>query len=298
LKIAVIGYRGMLGTDLKPRLEEAGHEVCSFDLPEMDITQADQVENGLPAAGVELVINCAAYTAVDKAEEDVEKAFAVNRDGPRHLADACTALNIPLIHISTDYVFDGTADRPYLETDAANPTGVYGQSKWEGEVAVRRRVKKHVIVRTAWLFGVHGPNFVKTMLRLAGERDEIKVVSDQYGCPTWSGDLATALVQIAGQLKTAKGNSPWGTYHFCGRGYTTWHGFTEAIVEEAKGWETLQVKRVTPISTEEFPTAAERPKWSVLDTTKTEETFGITPLPWREGLHVMMDELYRASKNE
>lgn len=294
MKIAVIGHQGMLGTDLKARLEDAGHAVCSFDLPEMDITQADQVKDGLTGARVGLVINCAAYTAVDKAEEDVEKAFAVNRDGPRHLADACTAINIPLVHISTDYVFDGEADKPYREDDPPNPCGVYGRSKWEGEEAVREGMAHHIIVRTAWLFGVHGPNFVKTMLRLAGERDEIKVVSDQYGCPTWSGDLADGLAKIATHIEKNKGEIPWGTYHFCGRGYTTWHGFTEAIVEEAKGRESLQVTRVTPISTEEFPTAAERPKWSVLDTSKTEKTFGITPLPWREGLHAMMDELYRA----
>jgi dTDP-4-dehydrorhamnose reductase len=152
---------------------------------------------GLREAKPDLVINCAAYTAVDRAENESDQAFAVNRDGAAHLARACNTLRVPLIHISTDYVFDGQADRPYREDDATRPLGVYGLSKWQGEEAVRRHLTEHLIVRTAWLFGVHGHNFVKTILRLAREREELSVVADQHGCPTWTGDLAEALVTMA-----------------------------------------------------------------------------------------------------
>jgi dTDP-4-dehydrorhamnose reductase len=292
MKIAVIGNLGMLGTDLKACLEGAGHEVRGFDLPEMDITRKGQVESGLASEEVDLVINCAAYTAVDKAEEEVQLAFAINREGTANLAAACVSLAIPLIHISTDYVFDGTASKPYREDDKANPTGVYGRSKWEGEEAVRWSMNQYIIVRTAWLFGVHGPNFVRTMLRLAREREEIRVVNDQYGCPTWAADLARALVAITGHMDKKGREVPWGTYHFCGRGHTSWHGFAEAIVEEGRRRETFRVAGVTPISTEEYPTAAQRPKWSVLDTKKIKEAFGIEPLSWRQGLRGMLDALY------
>lgn len=174
MKVVIIGNKGMLGRDLVERLWDAGFDLIGVDIGELDITRLDNVLDCLRSFDPDFVINCAAYTAVDKAESEPELAFAVNSDGPAHLAHVCSRLKCPLIHISTDYVFDGNAKKPYCEDDPVNPLGVYGQSKWKGEEAVRRRLKEHLIVRTSWLYGVHGHNFVKTMLRLAREKDELK----------------------------------------------------------------------------------------------------------------------------
>jgi dTDP-4-dehydrorhamnose reductase len=198
-----------------------------------------------------------------------------------------------MIHLSTDYVFDGTARHPYREDDTANPLSVYGQSKWEGEEAVRSLLGEHLIIRTAWLFGVHGQNFVKTILRLARERDEVRVVADQYGSPTWTADLADALVEMTRLILISPHDIPWGTYHFCGAGQTTWHAFAQAILDEGGARETLRASRIIPISTADYPTVAARPSWSVLDCGKLLATFGIAPLPWRDGLAKLMEALYR-----
>ena len=213
------------------------------------------------------VINAAAYTAVDRAESGSEAAFAVNREGPAHLADRCRKRGIPLIHVSTDYVFDGEKGKPYVEEDPIAPLGVYGKSKAAGEAEVRQRLPEHIIVRTAWLVGVHGHNFVKNMLRLGRERETLKVVSDQQGCPTFAADLADAILVMAKQAEIRK-LVPWGTYHYCGRGETTWHGFAEAIFEIAGQYEKFALKNLLPISTAEYPTPVKRPANSVLDCTK------------------------------
>ncbi len=294
MKIAVIGNRGMLGQDLLTRLNVEAFAVTGLDLPELDMTMPEEVQSHLTAIGPDLVINCAAYTAVDKAESEQDTAFAVNRDGTVHLADTCASLHVPLIHISTDYIFDGLAKQPYLEDDPANPMGVYGLSKWQGEEAVRCRLTEHLIVRTAWLFGVHGANFVKTILRLARKQEELKVIADQHGCPTWTGDLAQALVTMVDSIRANRQAVQWGTYHFCGAGRTTWHGFSQAIVEEASKRETLQTVRVVHLSTSDYPTAAKRPMWSVLDCEKILKIFQISPMPWQKALGAMLDELYEA----
>lgn len=296
MKIAVIGSLGMLGQDVLRRLEDGGFSVTGFSRPELDITKSKQVESCLTALGPDLVINCAAYTAVDRAESEQDVAFAVNRHGSAYLADACTNLRIPLIHLSTDYVFDGRAERPYLEDDPASPLGVYGLSKWQGEEAIRSRLAEHLIVRTAWLFGAHGHNFVKTILGLARKQEELRVVADQHGCPTWTGDLAQALVTMAVRIRENRLRVQWGTYHFCAAGRTTWHGFSQAIVEEASKSkrETLCTVRIVPVSSTDYPTAAKRPRWSVLHCNKVGEVFQIFPRPWQEGLTAMLDELYEA----
>lgn len=288
----VIGSKGMLARDLLSRWAQTGLHAHELDLPELDITKLDHVASALEALAPGLVVNCAAYTAVDKAESEPDLAYGVNRDGPANLADCCESLEIPLIHISTDYVFDGSAKVPYKETDPVNPLSVYGRSKWEGEERVRTRLKEHVIVRTAWLYGVHGHNFVKTILALARERDEIKVVADQYGGPTWTGDLARVLVEVARAAMQRRREDIWGTYHFCGAGVTTWHGFAEAIVDKARERERLRVARVIPITTREYPTPAHRPAWSVLDCHEMGRVFGITPPAWQSGLDEMMEELH------
>ncbi len=207
--IVVLGSGGMLGWEVVESLKSSGLKACALDIPHIDITKresARSVLSGVSSPG--LLINCAAYTAVDKAESEPEAAFAVNRDGPANLADECERLGIPLIHISTDYVFNGKSDRPYKEEDAADPMNVYGRSKWEGEEAVRSRLARHIVVRTSWLYGSRGQNFVKTVLRLGREREELNVVSDQYGCPTWSCDLAGCLVRIAERVLSCPEEAP------------------------------------------------------------------------------------------
>jgi len=283
----------MLGQDLRPRLERAGFQVFGLDVigsapAHLDITRAEKIlplfKNLAPA----LVINCAAYTAVDRAESAPDLAQAVNQGGAGHLADACRDLGIPLLHLSTDYVFDGQSRLPYREDDPVNPLNVYGLTKWQGEEAIRSRLAAHLIVRTSWLYGVHGQNFVKTILRLAPEKEELRVVADQCGCPTWTGDLAEALIVMARRIRDGRDAINWGTYHFCGAGWTTWHGFAQAIVQEAQRRDV----RVLPITTPDYPTPARRPGWSVLDCQKIGVFFNITPRPWREGLADMLRELF------
>jgi dTDP-4-dehydrorhamnose reductase len=294
-RVLVIGAYGMLGRDLVQCLEQSGCRVLGWDLEHIDITQPSDVRTKLYEASADVVINCAAYTAVDRAESEPELTYAVNRDGAANLADACAVRQTPLIHISTDYVFDGEADRPYREDDPANPIGVYALSKWQGEEAVRQRVQKHLIVRTAWLYGVHGHNFVKTILRLASEREELRVVADQHGCPTWSADLADALVTLARRIMADHAAVPWGTYHYCGAGETTWHGFAQAIIEEGRRWKGLRARQVVPITTAEYPLPARRPPWSVLDCSKVAAAFGITPRPWQESVAEMLRQLLASS---
>jgi dTDP-4-dehydrorhamnose reductase len=293
MKLLITGCGGMLGQDLVPRLKEAGFELQCVDIAEMDITKRNLVLDRVQEMKSNLVINCAAYTAVDKAESEQDLAFAVNRDGPAHLAEACNRLEIPLIHISTDYVFDGKSERPYREDDAANPVGVYARSKWEGEEEVRRRLDKHIIIRTSWLFGFHGTNFVKTILRLAGERDQLRVVYDQRGCPTWTGHFADALTQIAKSMGRDGKDSPWGTYHYCGYDATTWFDFAVDIVETAMRYSELRVSQITPIPTSDYPTPAKRPMNSALDCGKIRREFGIEQGLWKKGLGIVIEEMMK-----
>jgi dTDP-4-dehydrorhamnose reductase len=298
MKILITGCNGMLGQDLVPCLKDADFELHCPDIEEMDITKASSVLKCVGSAEANLVINCAAYTAVDKAESEPDLAFAVNRDGPRHLASACRKLEIPLVHISTDYVFDGRAGKPYREEDLVNPVGIYALSKWEGEEEIRARLGKHVIIRTSWLFGCHGNNFVKTMLKLAQERDQLKVVKDQKGCPTWTGHLAQALTQIAETMLENANEVPWGMYHLCGDGVTTWFDFAVNIVQNAREHKELRVSKILPIHTSEYPTPAKRPMYSVLDCSKMRDAFGIAPKPWKEGLVRVVEEVLGSSAQD
>jgi dTDP-4-dehydrorhamnose reductase len=291
MKILVCGAKGMLGRDLVARLKNTPYEVIAGSRAEIDINRPEDLHSYLQSVLPDVVINCAAYTAVDKAESEHEKAFAVNRDGAANLAEACREHRIPLLHVSTDYVFDGTGDHPYREDDPVNPMGVYGKSKLLGEEAIRSTYDKHLIVRTSWLFGAHGNNFVKTILRLARERGELRVVADQRGCPTWTGHLAEALIEMVRQIMARGEKAPWGVYHYCGSDETTWHAFAEAIVEEGRRREDLKVTRILPISTAEYPTPARRPAMSILDCTKIKLNFGIIPTAWRSGLSEVMKEI-------
>jgi len=281
----------MLAFDLLTALEGAGLPATGCDLPEIDITSPESVRSRIEEVKPGLVINCAAYTAVDKAETETGAAYAVNRDGPANLARACAVNGIPLIHFSTDYVFDGRDSRPYLEDDPPNPLGEYGRSKLAGERAVAANMSECIIVRTAWLYGVHGNNFVKTILRLAGEREELRVVSDQRGCPTWARDLADAVARFAALIVSDRAEVPWGIYHFCGGGAATRFEFAAAIVEEARKYRRLKVERIVPIATSEYPTAAVRPADTVLDCGKVFRCLGIAPPPWRKSLGQMIASL-------
>ena len=253
-KVLVTGANGMLGQDLCPILEDNGFDVIETDIHNLDITQEDAVYKFLQETKPDYVIHCAAYTNVDKAEEDIETATKINVLGSENLAKACQKIDATMICISTDYVFDGTKTTPYLPDDEANPINVYGKTKFEGEEAVRKNCEKHYIARTSWLYGHHGKNFVETMLSLA-DKPELKVVDDQIGCPTWTVELANGIIKLLGQ--------PYGTYHVCGSGSTTWYGFAKEIFR----LQGLDVN-LKPCKTEEFPRPAKRPAYSIMDNQK------------------------------
>jgi dTDP-4-dehydrorhamnose reductase len=289
--IAIIGSNGQLGWELVRKAEHRGYEPLALDIPEIDITHAASIKDKLGSKDLSLVINAAAYTAVDRAETEPEQAYAVNRLGPANLADFCEQTAIPLIHISTDYVFDGSKAGAYCEDDPVAPLGVYGQSKAAGESEVRRRIQEHLIIRTAWLYGVHGQNFVKTMLRFGKEREIMRVVGDQTGCPTYAADLANAIILMTDRILSGK-KTPWGTYHYCGGGSTTWYGFAEAIFKMVEKYEAFSVREVIPITSDEYPTPVKRPTNSVLDCSKIQSNFGICPRPWVKSLTDMIDAVY------
>jgi dTDP-4-dehydrorhamnose reductase len=256
MKALIFGSAGMLGSDLLGALTERGHTSVSLPRSDCDITRADRVRQAIGDSGADLVFNCAAYTKVDKAEEERDLAFAVNGAGPANIARASATMGIPLVHLSTDYVFDGQATEPYIECAPIAPLSVYGKSKALGEVQVQRLNRKHILVRTQWLYGKNGPNFVRTMLRLGASRSELSIVDDQWGSPTYTYDLARALVRLAE-------DQSFGTYHVTNSGCCTWKEFAEAIFEQSK----LQV-RVSGTSTEAFGSPAPRPRYGVLDNRK------------------------------
>jgi dTDP-4-dehydrorhamnose reductase len=295
MKLLVLGSGGQVGRELCRLPWPAGYALAGFDRAEVDITQPASASRAVARERPDIVVNAAAYTAVDRAESEPEAAWAGNCTGPANLAAACAGTGTPLIHISTDYVFDGTKSDPYREDDPVAPLGVYGQSKEAGDRAVREALASHVILRTAWVYSAHGHNFVKTMLRLADERPVLRVVADQTGSPTGATDVAAAIATIVQQL--AAGSRCWGTYHFTAAGAVTWHGFAEAIFAEAAPWRG-PAPRVEAIATADYPTPARRPANSRLDCTKIGEVFGIGPRPWREALAEVIHEIYDAGRQE
>lgn len=285
MRLLITGARGQLGTELTRQAD--GHEVLAVDYEDLDITNAAAVRQAIASFRPDAVINAAAYTAVDKAESEREIAFAVNRDGPANLARACAGRNIPLVHVSTDYVFDGRKTGAYTEDDPVSPLGVYGESKLAGEQAVREICEQHVILRTSWVFSAHGHNFVKTMLRLGAERKELGVVADQRGCPTAAAELARGILALL-----ARGSEAWGTYHFCQPESVTWHGLAEAIFDEARRQGMpLVLERLKAITTADYPTPAARPANSVMDCHRFEQSFSFAIRPWRESLAEVIREL-------
>ena len=274
MSILVTGGNGQVGWEVRRRGAARGCRIIGLDHAGLDITDREAVLRAVKKNAPDLVINGAAYTEVDRAEEEPDLALAVNRNGPAWLADACAARHIPLIHLSTDYVFDGRADRPYRETAPVAPLGVYALSKAAGEEEVRARLREHLIVRTSWVYGSHGRNFVKTMLRLGQEQETLRVVNDQWGCPTFAGDLAGALLTMAEKIKAGRADC-WGTYHCCGATAVTWHEFATLIFALAGKKHPVKVKNIMPISSAAYATRTPRPHYSVLNCGKLERTFGI-----------------------
>ncbi|MFO7667001.1 MAG: dTDP-4-dehydrorhamnose reductase [Desulfobacterales bacterium] len=291
MKILITGSEGQLGWELLRQAAFFNIEAVGLDLPFLDITDEPGIIKVVNEHKPDILINAAAYTNVDKAETDEKTCFAVNVNGPENLASACRNAEIPMIHISTDYVFDGTNKIPYTENDPVAPASVYGRSKVEGENGVRNILEKHVILRTSWLYGFHGHNFVKTILRLGMEKEVIGVVSDQFGSPTSAADLAETILIISNRF--LKGNeTAYGTYNYCGEGITSWHGFAEKIIETAKLYSPVITKFVKPLTTDEYPTKAKRPAFSALDCRLIQQKFGITPKPWQKSLEAVIGKIY------
>jgi len=275
--ILVFGAGGQLGRETLALAEARGIGVKGLTRAEADITDLASVTRAINDAKPRLVLNAAAYTAVDRAESEAGVAQACNIQGAENIARAAAAAGVPMIHISTDYVFDGSKTGAYVETDPLKPLGVYGRTKAEGEAAVQAANPQHIILRTSWVFGAYGANFLKTMLRLAKERDELRVVADQHGCPTSTLDIAEAVLAVDRALGSK--DAPWGLYHFTGSGATNWHEFAAAIVE-AQAAFTGKQPAVTAITTADYPTPAKRPANSELDTNLFRSAFGYHAGDW------------------
>ena len=285
MKILLIGGTGQVGSEILFVAKTNNVKCISPSSSELDITNRASVnsiiEDNLP---LDFIVNASAYTAVDKAEDEETLAAKINRDGPQYLAEACANYKIPLLHISTDYVFDGCADTPYKETDSTHPLGVYGKTKLEGEQAIRECLPEHIILRTAWVYGAQGNNFVKTMLKLGQQRSELSVVCDQFGCPTAAVDIAETIITVISQMHT-QAKVRWGTYHYCSTGSTHWADFAQAIfVETASVNPDYPSVKVNSIPSSEYPTKAARPGYSVLDCSAIEKNFSITPPLWLSSL--------------
>ncbi len=276
--LLVTGSEGMLAHDLAPTLRNAGYRVVGGDLPLLDIASPSSVEMLLDATSPAAVVNAAAWTDVDRAEAEPTAAHRANVEGPRNLAEICAERGLPLVHFGTDYVFDGSADRAYLEDDPTAPLGVYGRTKLEGEQAVVELLPDdHLIVRTAWLYGAHGPCFPRTILNHATSSELLEVVTDQVGCPTWTADLARATAALL--QADARG-----TVHFASADHCSWHELAEVLLEIGGQLFPLRAQAVKPVTSDVWKRPAQRPAWSVLDTARYTALTGRTPPHWRDAI--------------
>ena len=285
----ITGANGQVGWSLQ---ETCPIELIELIVPkenELDITNETHIENTIDLYKPDFIINAAAYTAVDKAEQEKEMALRINAEGPLILARSCQRYNIPLFHFSTDYVFDGKKKLPYTEFDRPNPINVYGESKLMGEENVRQHLREHIILRVSGVFCVHGNNFVKTILKLAQERDSLSVVSDQITCPTPAIDIANTVWSIINKI--FQGQQDWGTYHYCATPPVSWQKFATEIISTARKYSTLKTDQIIPISTEEYNSPAKRLENAVLDCVKIKTVFGIDPMPWHIELNNMIRKL-------
>jgi dTDP-4-dehydrorhamnose reductase len=299
LKILLTGKNGQVGAELAVLLPSLG-EVVSFDRRELDLSNPAQIRRAIREMRPTVIVNAAAYTAVDKAETDKEQARIINVDAPALMAEEAKRIGAVLVHYSTDYIFDGSRDLPYQETDRPNPINVYGQTKLAGEEAIRAVGPSHLIFRTAWVYGTRGRNFLLTILRLATEREELRIVRDQFGAPTWSHEIAKGTVRVLAQFSQHSedaGSRLGGTYHMTAAGKTTWFEFAEAILEKSRrisqdvAWfaaatagRPLAARRIIPIATEQYPTPARRPVYSVLSNARLRQAFGFELPDWKAQL--------------
>jgi|TARA_B110000093_G_C12904557_1_gene381930 dTDP-4-dehydrorhamnose reductase len=288
MKILVLGSKGQLGQCLNDQLKNTDHNVVYASREQIDIADFIATANQILKVSPEVVINATAFTAVDKAEEDQERADLVNHLAVANIAHICNQLGCWLIHVSTDYVFDGDSDVAYKEADRTNPQGIYGETKLKGELVIQSSGRKHIIIRTAWVFSEYGNNFLKAMLRLGSERDEISVVNDQIGCPTYAQDIARAIVEIVPQLNSQK---YYGVYHYCGAKPCSWYGFAKAIFDHAKSNNLKVPSTINSIDTLAYPTLAKRPAFSVLDCSKIEKDFGVLTSNWDAGIIQVISKL-------
>lgn len=301
MRLMIAGWQGQLAQALVARaVGRADVTACAVGRPALDLCEPPTVHRNLADVAPDVVINAAAYTAVDKAETEERAAMALNCDGARLLAEAAANRGIPIIHVSTDYVYPGDKTGPYVETDATGPRNAYGRSKLAGEAAVVAANPRHVILRTAWVFSEGGHNFVRTMLRLAGTHEEVRVVDDQVGSPTYAPHLADAILELAAQLSVAHSASPltfddprFGIFNAAGGGAVSWRGFAEAVFERSRT-AGGPAAGVIPIPTSEYPTPAHRPANSVLDCSKLQTVYGVSLPAWEMGLDACIDALHAA----
>jgi dTDP-4-dehydrorhamnose reductase len=290
MKVLVLGCKGQLGRCLKDQLTNTDYEVTYTSRDQVDISEFEEARIKITHIAADVIINASAYTAVDKAENDKVTADLINHLAVKNIATICSELGCWLIHISTDYVFDGKSTVPYLELDKTKPQGVYGQTKLDGELAIQSSGCKYLIIRTAWVFSEYGDNFLKTMLRLGAVRDELSAVGDQIGCPTYAQDIAKAIVIMITQLN--EGSSDSGTFHYCGDQLCSWYDFARVIFEEAKisGFQTPGL--IHSIQTSDYPTAAERPGYSALDCHKIRNTFVVNTSDWKSGVKNVVSKFH------
>jgi dTDP-4-dehydrorhamnose reductase len=281
MRILITGRHGQVARELQQSLAGLG-EVIALGRAELDLADPEAIRRKVRALRPELIINAAAHTAVDQAESEPEAAFALNATAPGVLAEEAAALGAPLIHYSTDYVFDGSKAGPYVESDTPHPLGVYGQSKLEGERAIQAVGGAHLILRTSWVYSLHGRNFLLTMQRLLQEREELRVVADQIGAPTWAGSIAAGTAELVRRWHEGRAGA-WGAYHFSAAGETSWFGFAEAIAAQLQA-QGRRCARLLPIPSSDYPTPARRPLNSRLDCSKLREQWGVTLPQWQQGL--------------
>jgi len=289
MRILVLGCKGQLGRCLNDQLLNTDHEVVFTSREQINIADFNATKNQILEIAPDVVINATAYTAVDKAEEDPQTAELVNHFAVKNIASICNQVDCWLIHVSTDYVFDGASDVPYKEDDQTNPQGVYGDSKLKGELAIQTSGCQYLIIRTAWIYSEYGNNFLKTMLQLGADRDGLSIVGDQIGCPTYAQDIAKSIVSILSFLDL-KGSSS-GIYHYCGGEPCSWYDFARAIFLEAEINDFKTPSYIKSITTVDYPTPAIRPAYSVLNCTKIESVFDVTRSNWRDGIKIVIDRL-------
>ena len=296
MKVLLTGAGGQVGREVQRAGWPSGTDLIAHSHESLDIGNGSEVTEKI-AGPLDVAINLAAYTAVDRAESERDRATRVNAEGSAILARRCAVLGVPLIHLSTDYIFDGAQNSPYTENQAPNPVNHYGVSKLQGEDAVRNSLREHVIIRTASVFSEFGSNFVKAMLRLGSERESLDIVSDQWSCPTAAADIAAAIVRIVRCIMDGREPKIWGTYHFCGQPAVTWFGFAEEIFKvSAECGEATP--RLHAIRADEYPGAARRPRYCAMDTAKIERTFGIEASSWAARLPQVVAAILKRRASE